>query len=131
MCLLKLSLGDYHSNDFYQCFDSDQTINKKLSFSVFSPLFFLFDSTLIIFVCSLLDPYRPGGPVTPIIEPFPVDPINPGPFPPNPPSTLTCQFGHQIDQQGRCTNFISIQQCPAGFFCNFGPADEPGPCCLS
>lgn len=29
MCLLKLSLGDYHSNDFYQCFDSDQTINKK------------------------------------------------------------------------------------------------------
>eukprot|EP00105_Crassostrea_gigas_P005472 XP_011419093.1 PREDICTED: uncharacterized protein LOC105322211 [Crassostrea gigas] len=76
------------------------------------------------------DQYRPGGPVTPIIEPIPVDPINPGPFPPNPPSTLTCQYGHQIDQQGRCTNFNSYQQCPAGFFCNFGPADEPGPCCL-
>lgn len=79
-----------------------------------------------------LDPHRrPGGPVTPIIEPFPVDPINPGPFPPNPPSTIPCRYGRQINQQGLCSNFIGNQQCPAGFVCNFGPADEPGPCCLS
>lgn len=76
------------------------------------------------------DPHRRrGGPVTPIIEPFP-DP-NPGPFPPNPQSPIPCRFGLQLNQQGLCTNFIGNQQCAAGFVCLFGPADEPGPCCLS
>nr|XP_022286387.1 uncharacterized protein LOC111099030 [Crassostrea virginica] len=62
--------------------------------------------------------------VTPIIEPI---------FPPVTSSLppLTCEFGRQVDQQRRCTNFITdVPQCPRGFFCNFGPADEPGPCCL-
>nr|XP_011419095.2 uncharacterized protein LOC105322213 [Crassostrea gigas] len=75
------------------------------------------------------NPYRRrGGPVTPIIEPFP-DP-NPGPFPPIPQSPIPCRFGLQLNQQGLCTNFLGNQQCAAGFVCLFGPADEPGPCCL-
>lgn len=83
-----------------------------------------------IFHFFLLDPYRRrGGPVTPIIEPFP-DP-NPGPFPPIPQSPIPCRFGLQLNQQGLCTNFLGNQQCAAGFVCLFGPADEPGPCCLS
>lgn len=54
-----------------------------------------------------------------------------GPFPPIPTSPLPCEFGLQIDQQGLCSNFGGAQQCPRGFVCLFGPADEPGPCCLS
>ncbi|XP_078331123.1 uncharacterized protein LOC144624951 isoform X1 [Crassostrea virginica] len=53
-----------------------------------------------------------------------------GPFPPIPTSPLPCEFGLQIDQQGLCSNFGGAQQCPRGFVCLFGPADEPGPCCL-
>ena len=53
------------------------------------------------------------------------------PFPPIPTSPLPCEFGLQIDQQGFCSNFGGAQQCPRGFVCLFGPADEPGPCCLS
>lgn len=86
--------------------------------------------TLLVFFIFFLDPYRRrGGPVTPIIEPFP-DPT-PGPFPPIPQSPIPCRFGLQLNQQGLCTNFLGNQQCAAGFVCLFGPADEPGPCCLS
>lgn len=52
-------------------------------------------------------------------------------IPPHSQSPIPCRFGLQLNQQGLCTNFIGNQQCAAGFVCLFGPADEPGPCCLS
>lgn len=108
--------------------------NKGIKLSITTQLFFIPCRPLFIFTqlciiienpntCYFTDSNRPVD-VTPIIEPiFP--PVTPN-LPP-----LTCEFGRQIDQQRRCTNFITdVPQCPRGFFCNFGPADEPGPCCL-